>query len=861
MIGKKMEESGRDVRPSVNIMNEKHSSQPGGFTPPGRHLPIVLTLFVGSGCAALIYEVIWFQLLELVIGSAAVSIAVLLATFMGGMCIGSLGFSLVVSSRRHPLRVYALFELGIGVCGLLILFILPYLDQFYVAYVGHGLSAVLLRGLVCAICLLPPTLLMGATLPAISRWVETTPRGVSWLGFFYAGNTVGAVCGCLLAGFYLLRIHDLTVATYVAAAINGSVALAGLLLAAVDGRKEGQSEKSEEVSHSHVSSFLPSSRRAVYLTIALSGMTALGAEVVWTRLLSLLLGATVYTFSIILAVFLAGLGIGSSVGAAVSRTVRPQAALGVCQATLAAAIAWAAYVITQSLPHWPIDPSLMVNPWVGFQLDILRCAWAVLPAALLWGASFPLALAAAVCSVPREALDETVTTRDPGWLVGRVYAANTVGAILGAILLSMIVIPRVGTQQAQRLLIGLSVISALVVLVPLLWSASSQGIRFLESRTPRFRPVWAVMLVLMVAIATSLAWSVPKVPWELVAYGRYVTTRNSGAKSLYMGEGMNASVAVTEENNGVRNFHVSGKVEASSEPQDMRLQRMLGHLSALLGPEPRSVLVVGCGAGVTAGTFVLYPDVERIVICEIEPLIPKVVAEYFKDENYGVVNDPRVEIVYDDARHYVLTTKEKFDVITSDPIHPWVKGAATLYTKEYFQTCAQHLKPGGVITQWVPLYESTLDVVKSELATFFDVFPNGTIWSNDVNGQGYDLVVLAREGPMQIDVDDLEKRLNRDDYLSAAQSLEEVGFYSATELLATYAGHGADLQPWLEDGQINHDRNLRLQYLAGLGLNSYQEGRIYDQILTYRRFPEQLFIGADGTRETLRGAIFGAKRS
>ena len=202
-------------------------------------------------------------------------------------------------------------------------------------------------------------------------------------------------------------------------------------------------------------------------------------------------------------------------------------------------------------------------------------------------------------------------------------------------------------------------------------------------------------------------------------------------KMLYIGEGMNASVAVSEDQDGIRYFHVSGKTEAATYPIDMRLQRMLGHLSALLNPKPRSVLVVGFGAGVTAGTFVTYPEIKRIVICEIEPLIPQMVSGYFSEENYNVVKDPRVEIVYDDARRFILTSKEKFDIITSDPIHPWVKGAATLYTREYFELVKRHLKPGGVVTQWVPLYESTIEVVKSEMATFFAVFPDGIVWIND----------------------------------------------------------------------------------------------------------------------------------
>ena len=461
----------------------------------------------------------------------------------------------------------------------------------------------------------------------------------------------------------------------------------------------------------------------------------------------------------------------------------------------------------------------------------------MLPAAILWGASFPLALAAVV-----------VPGRDPGKAVGRVYAANTVGAIIGSVLLSMIVIPKFGTQSGQRLLIGLAALSTVVALVPVLWSPAIRGFGS--------RMAWACVAVLAAAAAVPLAWSVPTVPWEMVAYGRNCGTYGTaGTKALFVGEGMNSSVAVTELSNGVLNFHVSGKIEASSESQDMRLQLMLGHLSALLHPNPQSVLVVGCGAGVTAGTFVSYPDIKRIVICEIEPLIPQVVAKYFSELNNGVVNDPRVEIVYDDARHYVLTTTDKFDVITSDPIHPWVKGAATLYSKEYFEMCKQHLNPGGVITQWVPLYESTPMVVKSEFATFFDVFPYGTVWSNDFNGGGYDVVVLARTEPMQIDVDKVEARLRRPDYLPVVQSMGEAQFLTMTDLLATYAGRAEELKPWFADAPINRDRNLRLQYIAGLGNNTYQEALIYNQIVSYRKFPEQLFAGVDQTREALRAAI------
>ncbi len=354
---------------------------------------MLLILFFGSGCAALIYEIVWFQLLQLVIGSSAVSLGVLLGTFMGGMCLGSLLLPRFISAQRNPLRMYAWLEAGIGILGLSVLVLVPLVARLYVAYVGHGLAGFLLRGVVCGVCLLPPTVLMGATLPAISRWIETTPKGVSWLGFFYGGNLAGAVFGCLLAGFYLLRVHDMASATYVAAAINAAVALAAFALAARTPVKSEIRSPKSEFGNPQSAIRNPQSSSTVCLAIAFSGMTALGAEVVWTRLLSLLLGSTVYTFSIILAVFLVGLGIGSAVGSVLGRaTARPRLALGICQFLLAAGIGWTAWMLGKSVPFWPINPSLSLSPWFNFQLDLARCCWAILPPTLLWGAAFPLAL-------------------------------------------------------------------------------------------------------------------------------------------------------------------------------------------------------------------------------------------------------------------------------------------------------------------------------------------------------------------------------------------------------------------------------------------------------------------------------------
>jgi spermidine synthase len=967
------------------------STNPSTAVPDSRpFLPLLLVLFIGSGCAALIYEIVWLQLLQLVIGSTGVSLAVLLGTFMGGMCLGSLLLPRLISSRWHPLRVYAVLELGIGLIGIGVLFGMPYIEAIYTLHGGPGLA---LRGVVAAVCLLPPTLLMGATLPAIARWVETTPQGVSWLGFFYGANIGGAVLGCLLAGFYLLRVHDMPTATYVAVWINlsvvvialglsaptsviswlpavaaavyncvvignacmaedirfislglGTAAIIAILIhlswifiafvASMSLRTRAAQASSEPGALATGRGTVPVANApgsddavlpargawAFYLTIALSGMAALGAEVIWTRLMSLMLGGTVYTFSIILAVFLVGLGIGSSVGAFLARqAVSARLALGVCQLLLTLAIGWTAWMICRSLPYWPINPSLARSPWDAFFLDMVRCLWAVLPPACLWGASFPLALAA----VARR-------DQDPGRLVGGVYAANTLGAIVGALAFSMVIVPWVGTLGAQRLLIGISLLAGLIAIVTQLALALPDLLAELrkeaEGSTARLlRWIAGAASLPLVAIgAILLAASLIPIPWGTVAYGRYMATydtlepgirdeadvpRESGKRRVYctyVGEGMNVSVAVTKNTEGWRFFHGAGKVQASSAPQDMRLQRMLGHLPALLHKKPKTVLVVACGAGVTAGCFVLHPDVERIVICDIEPLVPKTVTPMFNEENYYIVDriakenpktikwpvsytvpsgtrgsgqqvrkeqiigkDKVVEVVYDDGRHFLRTTKEKFDIITSDPIDPWVKGCAALNTVEYYQMCKDHLNPGGSVSLWIPFYESNLDTAKSVIGTFFQVFPEGIVWSNDSSRDGYDAVLYGMPDQPPIDVLELHNRLNRPDHQRVKESLEKVDFGMGKmrfggawtwhdpeiDLLATFAGYGPQLEEWAADAQINRDRNLRLQYLAGMWLNKYEAREILTSIINYYSFPDKLFVGPPSRINDLKEAL------
>ncbi|HTR35163.1 MAG TPA: fused MFS/spermidine synthase [Bryobacteraceae bacterium] len=780
-----------------------------------------ILLAFGSGVAALIYEVAWFQVLELVVGSAAVSLGILLATFMGGMCLGSWLFPRVFSASRNPLRVYGLIELGIGISGLFVLRLIPLAGSVYSAWSGYGLRGFLLRGLVAVVCLLPPTLLMGATLPALAREAQAAEDTVPWLGFFYGANIAGAVLGCLLAGFYLLRLHDVTVATFAAAGVN--LAMASL---AFSFSGTGTSLRSNHIEAAAQAA--PPGSGIVYFGIALSGLCALAAEAIWTRLLGLLFGASVYAFSIILAVFLAGLGIGSGLGALLCRTaLRPRIALGWCQILAVPAMAWTGYNLAASLPYWPITPSLSSDVWFHFQLDLARACWALLPPTVLWGASFPFAL--------RAVAEEK---QDPGNLMAGVYASNTLGAIAGALGASLLLIAWIGSQHSEQVLMAVSVIAGLLLLACL----------------TRWVRLSAVAVALLLGVFSI--YSLPPVAKVLIAYGRYAATWVGKGDIIYAREGMNSSVAVSRFANGAMTFHVAGKIQASNVARDMRLQRMLGHLTTLTNAHPRSVLVIGCGAGVTAGAVSIDPRVERETIVEIEPLVFEAASRYFSGPNFNVLSNPKVQVHIDDGRHYLMTTRERFDGITIDPLDPWVKGAASFYTREFLETLKSHLNPGGTVTLYVQLFETDLEAVQSAVATFFEVFPNGTIWGNPYRGQGHDMILLGQAEPLKIDLDEMEQRIGyRGGNSPVAMSLAEIGMNSPVDLFATYAGRRSDLTEWLRGASINHDWNLRMQYLAGLGLDRDDAASIYAGMLAHRRFPDGLFFSAEGRVDSLRDAI------
>ena len=408
-----------------------------------------LLLSIGSGSAALIYEIVWFQLLELVIGSSAVSLGVLLATFMGGTCLGSLILPRLVSTRHHPLRVYAMIEAGIGLLGILVLLVMPLAGGVYTAWSGYGLRGFLLRGVVAAACLLPPTLLMGATFPALARRIEATPNGVSWLGFFYGGNIAGAVLGCLLSGFYLLREYDLATATYVAAAVNAAVAGIALALASASRhRGEARARQADAVGSWEIPrSRFPDSDglrgHRVVRALRVRGRIDLDAHA-WTVVWRLRLHAVHHSR-------------GLSRWSWDRQQHRVVALLEVSRAHV-----WRWDGASCSAPArspgrltvWPhrsrIGPSIRRSHLTSGSTFSSTSTGRSGPCCRRRSCgvrAFPLALAAI-----------GPTGQDAARLVARVYAANTLGAIAGAFGASLLLIAWVGSQRAEQLLIVLSIV-------------------------------------------------------------------------------------------------------------------------------------------------------------------------------------------------------------------------------------------------------------------------------------------------------------------------------------------------------------------------------------------------------------------
>jgi spermidine synthase len=787
---------------------------------PGLVAGVIYVLFFLSGAAALMYQVVWVRSLTLVFGGSHLAVTAVLSIFMAGLALGGYAFGRRADRARRPLRLYGLLELGVAAFALVFAGLMKVYPAIYIALAG-GRDAdtfylTFVRLLFAAVALIVPTTLMGGTLPVISRVVSRQPETLRrHLSFLYGVNTLGAVLGAGLAGFVLLRLYSVSATLLVAVAVNALIGLVCLALpeagaaAVPEGAAravpaERSSPEGEARGESLASAdLLP--LRLVLWGIGVSGFCALGYEVLWTRVLTIAVGASVYGFTIILVAFLTGIALGSAAYGALVRARRgaspgPRQVAAWFGATqvIIGVTALLATVYLRDIPTNTVRlqnyflgagaVSFSARVWANFLLAVLYMA---VPA-LFMGAAFPIA---------GEAL--ALRRRAVGRAVGDVLGTNTVGAILGASVSGLLMIRWFGIEASLEMLTALNAGLGLVVLASL--------------RKPRWLTAGAALLTLGAVAGLSADPGAARL-WdrkyfaifrsnqpEAFATPAMVREAVENTDVLYYAEGVESIVSVIRVKGGQQAFITNGRVEASSHLQAQQVQYTLGYLPALLARNPKDVLVVGLGSGMTAGATAVVPSVEHVTIAEIEPKVLGV-ARTFAAYNHGVLDNPKVRVVINDGRNFLMTTQQQFDVITADPIHPWFQGAGYLYASEYFALAAAHLRPGGVIAQWLPIYELTPRDLASVVRTFQRHFPHTMMWL-----EHYDAVIVGSATPFRIDEAELDRRI-ADPVI--ADDLRRVDMGSATDLLSYFVMGTEGMQRFGRDGVLNTDDRLYLEFSA-----------------------------------------------
>jgi spermidine synthase len=839
-----------------------------------RFAAVLYVLFMISGTAGLIYEVVWFQLLRLTIGGNTQSLGVLLACFMGGLFLGSLFYSRLIPRHWHPLKTYACFELGIAISGLALPQLIGAVRGVYLAHAGSPESAMLLRGLLCVVSLAPPTILMGATLPALSRWVRADQTQVREISRLYAVNIVGAVAGVFASALLLLPALGLPGTNLTAVAMNVAVALLAFLTAGAYSPETGAETRVE----TNDRELLP-----VYLAYAVSGVTALAFEVLWSRLMSCVLGATVYGFAMVLGVFLTGLALGGAVGSVIAaRLTHPRRTFAVLQLAVMGAVGGTALLLPWvSLFLAETDIGYHDNLWLLSLTSLIRTAIVVLPGAFFWGMCFPVVLS---CIGSRQ---------DAAKPVGRLYAFNTLGAVAGSLLTGLVLIPRYGTATGVAHLVWLPALAILVLYWPKwlpramaglvaaggVWAIMGMGWPkalcaaarqagawtgdpstyliliflpvltgyqlFLVRRVPLRLATGAAVTGLLLALSTS-------VPAELYALGRqYGPTLIRGTfdgEIILFEEGAMEPVVVRHSSQGPLQISVNGSLQASSVPAEMEHLRILGHLPALLSDDPREALVVGLGAGVTSGCLGIQHDVEHVRVVELEPKV-KMAAAQFKAANHWAMSNPKITVTIDDGRHFVGTARQKYGVITSDPIEPFWAGTAALYSVEYYQQCRAHLVEGGVFMQWLGIFGIDEDGLRAMLKAFAEVFPEGGVWRTN-----NEIFFISSTRPLRIDVPTLRKRMASPEI---AASLSFVGIHTAEDLLGHYVCSVESLHDYLAGVEPNSDSNLLVQYRGWHAYFQFDRWReqIKDVLARNRQQDPDVFIVPEAEHSAFRERI------
>lgn len=736
------------------------------------------------------YEVIWTRLLGLVMGNTIFAVSTTLAAFMAGLALGSFVFGRISDRLARPGRFYGFLEVLVGLYCLGLPIFIGAADPLYTfAYREISSSFAVLtaiRFVTAGSILLIPAVLMGATLPVLSRFYASRGEKLGWeVGRLYALNTWGAVAGTLVAGFVLLPSVGVRTSLACAAVTNTALGAAVLFAtrsepgrAAALAKTEGRSEPSRD----RVPAGEPSAFVVVAVAFALSGLAALVYEVAWTRVIALLIGPSTYAFALMLSCFLIGLALGSGLAARWIDRWRAKATRVMAYTLAGASISAIALVpaLSAAVPfvreitrQHSQSFSALYAAYFGLIALLL-----LLPTTIL-GAVFPVAIRAGVGGVA-----------DVGRKVGHLYAANTVGAISGSVIGGFLLIPALGLARAVAAGAAIQLVAA--------------SFLFLRNRGTSH----AVVCLSVAALGLLLS---PHLDSKKLSSGPYKYLYSSkedaervlqNREVLFYKEGVTATVAVTKTGEQLA-LSIDGKVDASLGA-DMDTQILLAHLPLLASPDPRRVCVVGLASGVTLGSVETYRNVETIDCVEISPEVIEA-CSFFTEYNNDPLSDPRVSLAVHDARNFLKMTDHSYDVIISEPSNPWMSGASALFTAEFFESCSSRLEPGGILCQWLQAYAIPTPLLKSVIATFCGAFQHVALWM-PLTG---DLILLGSDAPLVFDPELVAGRMSSD---GPRQDLERIHLSSWDELVGMSVGSGRDLCGAVAGAPVQTDSRPLLEF-------------------------------------------------
>jgi spermidine synthase len=747
-------------------------------------------LLFGSGACALVYQVAWFREFRLVFGASTAATGAVLGLFVAGLGAGSLWIGRRADESRRPARLYAKLELGIAISAALTPVLLGVTRRAYIALGGTQtlgmLGGTLLRLVLSALVLGVPTFLMGGTLPAIARAAEGDDDvGRRRLGWLYGINTLGAVTGCVAANFWLLETLGTRATLLSACAVNAIVAGGAFWLSrgAQAEKAEGELEARESM-HPNAVTDRSVARFAVFAAAA-AGFSFFVMEIVWYRMLGPLLGGTVFTFGLILAVALLGVGLGGAFYGLLEKRHRPSLASFAITAVLEALCMAFPYALGDRVATIALAlRSLEILGFAG-----LASGWAlvamlvVLPAACVAGAQFPMLIALLGSG-----------SHGVGRQTGLVYAANTGGGIAGSLLGGFVLLPAVGALGCWRGVVALLIVLGLAA-AALAAQKGDVGVRLAAAAVLATFALLLLRATGPTALFRHSPIGVGRIPAESMSSpNAWRSWVNAERRSIeWEADGVESAVALSKRA-GLA-FVINGKVDGHIRA-DAPTQVMSGMVGAILHPQPKSALVIGLGTGSSAGWLGAIPEIGRVEVVELEAAILRV-AKDCAVVNRDVMSNPNVHVTIGDAREVLLTTRAKYDLVFSEPSNPYRAGIASLFTVEYYRSVMDRLEKGGLFLQWVQAYDVDSRTVKKIYATLGTVFGFVETWELGAN----DLLLVASREPLAHDASALRAKVEREPYKSALaaawRAVDLEGFLAHFVAGPTLAKAIADQEPSL----------------------------------------------------------------